>query len=207
MKQWLQSLALSVLCLAAAACRPQGQDGTVTVPDNISSKSLLPLIRSVEVIPLETREDDLLGTVSLYPASDGYIAVDARNLGTGRCQKARLRRIVHAIRTRPDTAGLTAALERGDLAGAARRMYNVFEDALPRSAGEIAAIRGKLLDAGALGAIMTGTGSAVYGVFDRIETAETAFAFLKREYRECFLTRPVARLDVGRTGEPYGRIE
>ena len=112
-----------------------------------------------------------------------------------------------AIRTRPDTAGLTAALEQGDLAGAARRMYNVVEDALPRSAGEIAAIRGKLLDAGALGAIMTGTGSAVYGVFDRIETAETAFAFLKREYRECFLTRPVARLDVGRTGEPYGRIE
>ena len=80
MKQWLQSLALSVLCLAAAACRPQGQDGTVTVPDNISSKSLLPLIRSVEVILLETREDDLLGSVSLYAASDGYIAVDARNL-------------------------------------------------------------------------------------------------------------------------------
>ena len=106
-----------------------------------------------------------------------------------------------AIRTRPDTAGLTAALERGDLAGAARRMYNVFEDALPRSAGEIAAIRGKLLDAGALGAIMTGTGSAVFGVFDREETAEAAYAFLKREYRECFLTRPVARLGGRQTEE------
>ena len=111
------------------------------------------------------------------------------------------------LRRHPDTAGLVEAIDRGQLRQLCRRMYNVFEDALPRSAGEIAAIRGKLLDAGALGAIMTGTGSAVYGVFDRIETAETAFAFLNREYRECFLTRPVARLDVGRTGEPYGRIE
>ena len=35
------------------------------------------------------------------------------------------------IRRRPDTAGLLSALAAGDLAGVARRMYNVFEDALP----------------------------------------------------------------------------
>ena len=105
-----------------------------------------------------------------------------------------------AIRTRPDTAGLTAALERGDLPGTARRMYNVFEDALPRSCGEIAVIRGKLLDSGALGAIMTGTGSAVFGLFDRRETAEKAHAALAGEYRDCFLTRPAGRSGRGQTG-------
>ena len=108
-----------------------------------------------------------------------------------------------AIRTRPDTAGLTASLERGDLGGVARRMYNVFEDALPRSSGEIAVIRGKLLDSGALGAIMTGTGSAVFGLFDRRETAERAFAVLSRQYKDCFLTRPVGR--IGGTGYGHER--
>ncbi len=34
------------------------------------------------------------------------------------------------LRRRPDTAGLVAALEAGDLGGVARRMYNVFEDVL-----------------------------------------------------------------------------
>ena len=38
------------------------------------------------------------------------------------------------LRCRPDTAGLLAALEAGDLAGVARRMYNVFEDVLPAAA-------------------------------------------------------------------------
>lgn len=45
-------------------------------------------------------------------------------------------------------------------------MFNVFEEALPRSGAEIGSIRGALLDGGALGAVMTGTGSAVFGVFD-----------------------------------------
>ncbi len=109
-----------------------------------------------------------------------------------------------AIRTRPDTAGLTAALERGDLSGIARRMYNVFEDVLPRNGGEIAVIRGKLLDSGALGAIMTGTGSAVFGLFDRRETAEKAHAALAGEYRDCFLTQPAGRIDLEGTGAAHG---
>lgn len=57
------------------------------------------------------------------------------------------------LRRRPDTLGLLGALEAGDLAGVARRMYNVFEDALPpRRAGEIGEIRNSLIQYGALGA-------------------------------------------------------
>ena len=108
------------------------------------------------------------------------------------------------IRTRPDTAGLTAALERGDLSGIARRMYNVFEDVLPRSSREILSIRSRLLDSGALGAIMTGTGSAVFGLYDRRETAEKAYAALSGEYKDCFLTRPVGRIDLEGTGAAHG---
>lgn len=102
------------------------------------------------------------------------------------------------LRTRPDTAGLTAALKAGDLAGAARRMYNVFEDALPRSSREIGVIRSELLSAGALGAVMTGTGSAVFGLFDEETAARQAYETLRSRYRDCFLTRPAAEIGRGR---------
>lgn len=100
------------------------------------------------------------------------------------------------ITAHPDTQGLCAALRAGDLCGVARRMYNVFEEALPRSSAEIGSIRGTLLGAGALGAVMTGTGSAVFGVFEDRAAAAAAHDGLSRTYRECFLVRPVDRLEL-----------
>lgn len=93
------------------------------------------------------------------------------------------------ITAHPDTQGLCAALCAGDLCGVARRMYNVFEEALPRSSTAVRTIRSALLDAGALGAVMTGTGSAVFGVFEEKAAALTAHDSLSRSYRDCFLVR------------------
>ena len=56
-------------------------------------------------------------------------------------------------RCRPDTEGICAALADGDMPRLARRMYNVFEDVLTHREGEIAAIKSRLLDGGALGEI------------------------------------------------------
>lgn len=97
-------------------------------------------------------------------------------------------------RIHPDTEGMLSALEDGDLMGVARRMYNVFEDVLPRRCGEIAVIKSRLLDLGALGTVMSGTGSAVFALFDDRARAEQAKAELRRDYRECFLARPLRRL-------------
>jgi 4-diphosphocytidyl-2-C-methyl-D-erythritol kinase len=89
---------------------------------------------------------------------------------------------------RPDTEGLVHALETGDAARAARRLFNVFEELLPRGCGEIAAIRGRLLDLGAMGAAMSGTGSAVFGLFRDGKTAKRAWEALAPAFQECFLT-------------------
>ena len=91
------------------------------------------------------------------------------------------------IRSRPDTDGIVAALEKGDLSGVARRMYNVFEDFLPRSAHDISDIKGELLENGALGATMSGSGSAVFGIFDDEDTAKNAHERIKGKYEGCFL--------------------
>jgi len=98
------------------------------------------------------------------------------------------------IRARPDTGGIIAALENGDLISVARRMYNVFEDVLPRGALEIADIKYTLLDCGALGAVMTGSGSAVFGLFNDSNRAGEAHKRLKERYRECYLTGTINRL-------------
>jgi 4-diphosphocytidyl-2-C-methyl-D-erythritol kinase len=94
------------------------------------------------------------------------------------------------IRLRPDTDGLIDALEKGDLSGVARRMYNVFEDVLPKGSGAIGEIKEKLGDRGAMGAVMTGTGSAVFGIFAEESSAREAYEDLKGTYRECYLTKP-----------------
>ena len=93
-------------------------------------------------------------------------------------------------RCRPDTSGLLAALESGDVAGVARRMYNVFEDALDRHAmSAVNAIKRALLDNGALGAAMSGSGSAVFGLFPDRSSAERAAEAAKAVSREVFLVK------------------
>ena len=99
------------------------------------------------------------------------------------------------IRARPDTEGIITALGMGDLREIARRMYNVFEDILPRGEREIAGIKYTMFDNGALGAVMTGTGPAVFGVFDDEANAIKTYERLKTEYRECYLTETVERND------------
>ena len=96
------------------------------------------------------------------------------------------------LRRRPDTAGLVAALEAGDLGGVARRMYNVFEDVLPpRQRTEVRSIRAVLVEHGALGANMSGTGPTVFGLFDDPDQARSAWEALRQTYRDAFLTETV----------------
>ena len=92
------------------------------------------------------------------------------------------------IRARPDTDGLIKALGEGDLGGIARRMYNVFEDVLSHGKSGIEEIKGILLDNGALGAVMTGTGPTVFGIFNDESNAQSAYEQLNKEYNDCFLT-------------------
>ena len=99
-------------------------------------------------------------------------------------------------RHHPDTAGIVAALHAGDLAQICRRMYNVFEYVDDRRMKTVAELKNALLDAGALGAVMTGTGSAVFGIFPDMESAERARAALSgNEYFLC-TAQPVGRITV-----------
>ena len=97
------------------------------------------------------------------------------------------------LRCHPDTAGLSTALYNGDLSGVCRRVYNVFEDMLPRKYREVGEIKRQLMDLDAAAACMTGSGPAVFGVFTDEAMARRALEQLRQEYPQTFLTRPVGR--------------
>jgi 4-diphosphocytidyl-2-C-methyl-D-erythritol kinase len=100
------------------------------------------------------------------------------------------------IHLRPDTNGLIDALKKKNLSAVARRMYNVFEDVLPKGTSAVGEIKQRLLDHDALGAVMTGTGSAVFGLFADESAARNAFDDLKRLYQECYLTKTGGRTEL-----------
>ena len=95
------------------------------------------------------------------------------------------------IKIRPDTDGIISSLSDHDINGIARRMYNVFEDFLPRGQSDIEDIKHKLLDYGALSAVMTGSGPTVFGIFEDESSAKNAYDALKQDYKDTFLAEPV----------------
>lgn len=95
---------------------------------------------------------------------------------------------------RPDTKGTLAALAQGDLLGIARRTFNVFEGVLPpHQHREIEAIKNTMIQAGALGAAMSGSGPTVFGIFSQASQAQEAWAQLREDYDEVFLAEPLVQ--------------
>ncbi|MDO5445066.1 MAG: 4-(cytidine 5'-diphospho)-2-C-methyl-D-erythritol kinase [Eubacteriales bacterium] len=97
------------------------------------------------------------------------------------------------LRSHPDTAGIISALENGDLKQICRRLYNVFEDVPDRRMRTVTEIKQKLLSGGAEGAVMTGTGSAVFGIFTDAEEAYAVCSQLEKDYGFCVCAEPVGK--------------
>ncbi|MBR6874151.1 MAG: 4-(cytidine 5'-diphospho)-2-C-methyl-D-erythritol kinase [Ruminococcus sp.] len=69
------------------------------------------------------------------------------------------------------------ALKRGDVQGMADGAFNALENAVDSS--EIRAVKDKLITHGALCAVMTGSGSAVFGIFEERTAAEYCIDIMK----------------------------
>lgn len=100
-----------------------------------------------------------------------------------------------SLRCHPDTEGIVKALNRRELPEICRRMYNVFEDVDDRRMRDVKEIKGRLLDYGAMGAIMTGTGSAVFGVFPANSDMSLLCGELQRDYGFCVQADCVGRIE------------
>lgn len=99
-----------------------------------------------------------------------------------------------SLRCHPDTAGILDAIEQGDLGRVCRRMYNVFEDVDDRRLRVVKEIKSLMLDYGALGAMMTGTGSAVFGIFRKGADTDGLVKKLRAAYGFCETAENISRL-------------
>lgn len=71
---------------------------------------------------------------------------------------------------RGDINALREAVEQGNLAKIGKHLYNRFEDTLP----SCQAVKKCFIENGAIGTLMSGSGSAVFGLFDTEKDAKTA---------------------------------
>ena len=98
---------------------------------------------------------------------------------------------VKKLRCHPDTKGMLRALEEQDLEAISRRVYNVFEDVLPRKYERVFEIKRTLLDLGAMTASMTGSGPTVFGIFHDENRAKEAAQVLKREFTATYCCKNI----------------
>lgn len=80
------------------------------------------------------------------------------------------------------------ALVGRDLTAVSKSLHNAFEDVV--GLDSVAVIKKTMLASGAAGASMTGSGSAVFGLFFDADTAEDCRDELLIKYKEVFVCRP-----------------
>ena len=95
------------------------------------------------------------------------------------------------IEKRPDHKAMISNLQKGELLGIGGSMCNVFEPIVLKEHFDINYIRSMMITYGAYGAQMTGSGSAVFGIYDSFEYATVACTMLKDKYTQVFLAKNV----------------
>lgn len=97
---------------------------------------------------------------------------------------------INNIKRHPDTKRVINALDQGNVQEIAENMANVLEEVTIGMYPEIEDIKQKLMEHGAMGAMMSGSGSAVFGLFASKEAAIKASRYFKMQehMREVYVT-------------------
>lgn len=91
------------------------------------------------------------------------------------------------ISERPDIPLILDAIEKEDIGCVAKNMKNVLEAVTAKKHQVIEEIKEKLINFGALGSMMSGSGPTVFGIFENKEKARLAYVKMKNSKCECFM--------------------
>ena len=91
----------------------------------------------------------------------------------------------------PPTDKLIKALEDGDLQGVCNNMGNVLEDVSITHYPILQEVKKDLVELGAIGAQMSGSGPTVFGIFEDEEKAKAAKEILWKKYKTAYVCRGV----------------
>ena len=90
---------------------------------------------------------------------------------------------LQSIQARPNTEKMIQSIEDGDLEGVCSYLCNVLETVTISHYPEIDKVKKRLLQLGAKGSLMSGSGPTVFGLFEEKETAQKAVLQLKEELK------------------------
>jgi len=96
---------------------------------------------------------------------------------------------LNEITDRPDTEMLINAINHNNIDVLAKNMKNVLETVSIKRHGVIKTIKDRLLELGALGSMMSGSGPTVFGIFRDRQSAERAYNAVKDGMWECYLAQ------------------
>ena len=89
----------------------------------------------------------------------------------------------------PDMNLVIKAIEQDNIKDLVLSMGNVLESVVIRKHNQIEKIKNELIVLGAEVALMTGSGSAIFSIFDDLEKGFSAYKKMKIKYRDVFLTK------------------
>jgi len=96
------------------------------------------------------------------------------------------------VKSRPDTDSLIDSINKGDLKCIASKLGNVLESVTIKTYPIIEDIKAELMEYGALGSLMSGSGPTVFGIFGNIDVAEKAFEKISDKGQlDCYLTKTI----------------
>lgn len=100
---------------------------------------------------------------------------------------------VDKLTERPDTDGVIAAIGRDDKEAVAVRMFNVLETVTADRHPEINRMKQEMIDLGATGSVMSGSGPTVIGLFKDKKLANDARIYMQRKRCDAFVVHTTGR--------------
>lgn len=95
------------------------------------------------------------------------------------------------LREHPDTNGCIEAIRKRDIPGVAVRMFNVLETVTVPEYPVIRQLKLQMLEYGALGSAMSGSGPTVIGLFDDFQKAKRAEKGLRKSAKDVYVVHTV----------------
>lgn len=95
------------------------------------------------------------------------------------------------IKERPGIKDMIRYIEGSDLGGIADNMRNVLETVTIKKCPQIAELKEKLVEYGALGSMMSGSGPTVFGIFKDNASAYNAYDHIKDMVSEVFVVKTI----------------
>ena len=142
---------------------------------------------------LATGIGEVLERVAPMPACTLVVAIGEEGISTPRAYAAldeKYSFFEHCQTENDDVCELIDLWKSDALSASSPCFYNIFEDVVSEENADVNTIKRVLRERGALTALMSGSGPAVFGVFEKADEAEEACSALQQKGYKSFVCHP-----------------